>query len=156
MFFVPKMVLLEKLTGDVWANTVFPASFEGFCSCFVSPFFLILAFCFVGFSCFGFLIYFFLLLFHTSSFYVLVTVSVVLGFLGFIMCYLLDLCFGFWFWFFFWGFKGQVRWPKGPPHLALNPPYLLYFVWFVLFLFVIFLQGLRVKWGCPKGDLTWP
>ena len=24
--------------------------------------------------------------------------------------------------FFFGGFKGQVRWPKGPPHLALNPP----------------------------------
>ena len=22
---------------------------------------------------------------------------------------------------FFGGFKGQVRWPKGPPHLALNP-----------------------------------
>ena len=30
---------------------------------------------------------------------------------------------------FFGGFKGQVRWPKGPPHLALNPPYFL----FVLF-----------------------
>ena len=25
---------------------------------------------------------------------------------------------------FFGGFKGQVRWPEGPPHLALNPPYL--------------------------------
>ena len=24
---------------------------------------------------------------------------------------------------FFWRVKGQVRWPKGPPHLALNPPY---------------------------------
>ena len=29
----------------------------------------------------------------------------------------------FWF-FFFWGFKGQVRWPFGPPHLALNPLYI--------------------------------
>ena len=29
------------------------------------------------------------------------------------------LCFG--------GFKVQVRWPKGPPHLAINPPYFLYF-----------------------------
>ena len=27
------------------------------------------------------------------------------------------------FFCFFGGFKGQVRWPKGPPHLALNPPY---------------------------------
>ena len=46
----------------------------------------------------------------------------------------------FWFlffWFFvvfFGGFKGQVRWPKGPPHLALNPPYSFVFVFF-LFLF---------------------
>ena len=41
---------------------------------------------------------------------------------------------------FFGGFKGQVRWPKGPPHLALNPPYffgcfLFCFVWFCLVLF---------------------
>ena len=40
------------------------------------------------------------------------------------------LCVVFWIYFcfgflslFFGGFKGQVRWPKGPPHLALNPPY---------------------------------
>ena len=26
--------------------------------------------------------------------------------------------------FVFGGFKGQVRWPEGPPHLALNLPYL--------------------------------
>ena len=39
------------------------------------------------------LLYFFLLLFHKSSFYVLVIVSVVLGFLGFVMCYLLDVFF---------------------------------------------------------------
>ena len=36
--------------------------------------------------------------------------------------------------FLFGGFKGQVRWPKGPPHLALNPPYL--FVFFVAFCFL--------------------
>ena len=35
---------------------------------------------------------------------------------------------------FFGGFKGHVRWPEGPPHLALNPPYLF----FVLFLFCFF------------------
>ena len=34
---------------------------------------------------------------------------------------------------FFGGFKGQVRWPKGPPHLALNPPY-FYFFCFCFFL----------------------
>ena len=39
----------------------------------------------------------------------------------------------FWLYFVFGGFKGQVRWPKGPPHLALNPPYLL----FIFFLFFV-------------------
>ena len=63
----------------------------------------------------------------------------------------------FWFfvfWFFLGGFKGQVRWPEGPPHLALNPPYLLFvfccfccFCFFVLFFF----EGLRVRWGGPKN-----
>ena len=76
--------------------------------------------------------------------------------------------------FFVGGFKGQVRWPKGPPHLALNPPYFFCFVFAVVFLvffffffflvllFVFFvfwcflLEGLRVRWGGPKGHLTWP
>ena len=60
--------------------------------------------------------------------------------------------------FFVGGFKGQVRWPKGPPHLALNPPYFFFcfcFLFFVLF-FLIFLEGLRVRWGGPLGHLTWP
>ena len=115
------------------------------------------AFGFVGFACFCFLLYFLLLLFPISSFYVLVLVCVVVGFLGFIVCYLLDLFsflffevkgrvrwlgpslfvfFCFWFVliiivlffgfvFLIWltGFKGQVRLPKGRPHLAPNPPY---------------------------------
>ena len=46
----------------------------------------------------------------------------------FVLCFVFFVCFG--------GFKGQVRWPKGPPHLALNPPYLFFF-FFVLF-FVLF------------------
>ena len=46
--------------------------------------------------------------------------------------------FSFCFVFCFGGFKGQVRWPKGPPHLALNPPYLLFFVFFGLLLFLSF------------------
>ena len=44
---------------------------------------------------------------------------------------------------FFGGFKGQVRWPKGPPHLALNPPYFMCFCFcFVspLFCFLFFLN----------------
>ena len=68
---------------------------------------------------------------------------------------------------FFGGFKGQVRWPFGPPHLALNPPYFIFWVFFVfcfsfVFFFVfccflfVFFEGLRVRWGGPKGHLTWP
>ena len=43
------------------------------------------------------------------------------------------------------GFKGQVRWPKGPPHLTLNPPCFLGFV-FVVFVF----------FGGVKGQVRWP
>ena len=63
------------------------------------------------------------------------------------------LCLGFCAFFlnFFWGggggfllfvggFKGQVRWPKGPPYLALNPPYFLFclFVFLLCLFFVLF------------------
>ena len=48
-----------------------------------------LAFPFVGFVFVCFLLYFFLLLSDKSSCCVLVFVSVVLGFIGFVMCYLL-------------------------------------------------------------------
>ena len=44
-------------------------------------------------------------------------------------------CFLDFFLFFVGGFKGQVRWPKGPPHLALNPP--LYFIIFYLVCFFL-------------------
>ena len=49
---------------------------------------------------------------------------------------------------FFGGLKGQVRWPKGPPHLALNPPYLFIFV----FVFFWFLSLLLIEKPCfpPK------
>ena len=53
---------------------------------------------------------------------------------------------------FFGGFKGQVRWPKGPPHLALNHPYLFIYV-FVFF--VPFLSLLLIKKPCfpPKKGI---
>ena len=38
---------------------------------------------------------------------------------------------------FFGGFKGQVRWPKGPPHLALNPPHFIYFCFFCFLVFAL-------------------
>ena len=41
---------------------------------------------------------------------------------------------------------GQVRWPKGPPHLALNPPYL--FLLFFLFCFFCFFGCLIHKKPC--------
>ena len=44
----------------------------------------------------------------------------------FLVCFF----FLFLFCFCFGGFKGQVRWPKGPPHLALNPPYILFLCFF--------------------------
>ena len=66
------------------------------------------------------------------------------------------ICFSFFVFLFFGGFKGQVRWPEGPPHLALNPP--CFFLFLFLFFFVLFvvLEGLGVRWGGPKGHLTWP
>ena len=80
-------------------------------------------------------------------------VCLVIGFVVvfFLFCFVCFFLFFFLFFFFvfFGGFKGQVRWPKGPPHLALNPPYFLVFVflfavfflfvfWFLFFLFFVF------------------
>ena len=73
--------------------------------------------------------------------------------------YFFSVClFFFVFWAYFRGFKSQVRWPEGPPHLALNPPYLFFvFLAFLFFcFFCVFLEGLRVRWGGPKGHLTCP
>ena len=53
---------------------------------------------------------------------------------------------------FFGGFKGQVRWPEGPPHLALNPPYLLFvFCCFFVFVFcfVSFFEGFYLALNPP-------
>ena len=61
-------------------------------------------------------------------------------------------CLFFCFCVFFGGFKGQVRWPEGPPHLALNPPYFFFFLcffFFCFFCFVFFVFCWRVFW--PEG-----
>ena len=60
----------------------------------------------------------------------------------------------FFFGFFFWRVKGQVRWPKGPPHLALNPPYLF----LLLFCFVFCFWFFVLFFGCliQKKNLVFP
>ena len=51
---------------------------------------------------------------------------------------------------FFGGFKGQVRWPEGPPHLALNPPF-LFLLFFVLFCFFWFFNTKKTLFFLRKG-----
>ena len=72
-----------------------------------------------------------------------------LVFLVFFLVFFMFCCFSF----LFGGFKGHVRWPKGPPHLTLNPPYFFGFCFvFVFFVsFLVFFGGLK-----GKGHLTWP
>ena len=62
-------------------------------------------------------------------------VCFVLGFVVGCCCFFLCFLFFLFLFVFFGGFKGHVRWPEGPPHLALNPPY---FISFCLFSFVLF------------------
>ena len=60
---------------------------------------------------------------------------------SFFSFFCLFVCFLFLLFVFFLlgGFKGQVRWPEGPPHLALNPPYCFFgFFCFLAFPFFAF------------------
>ena len=105
-----------------------------FCFCFVC-FVIGFVFCFV--FCFVFVLFLFYFCFVFFSFFLF-------------------------FLFFFGGFKGQVRWPKGPPHLALNPPYFLIFVFRLLFflffccLFLLVFVFLFCFFGGFKGQVRWP
>ena len=97
-----------------------------FCVAFVSVLFALFLFCCwivlgVG-SCFVFLL--FLLCFFLFVVFVF-----------FVSCFFFVFC----FFFLFGGFKGQVRWPKGSHHLALNPPYVFCFECFCFF-FLAFLS----------------
>ena len=69
-------------------------------------------------------------------------------FFGFFGCFFFVFC-------FFWRVKGQVRWPKGPPHLALNPPYLFLLLFCFVFLSLVFCF---VFFGCliQKKSLVFP
>ena len=76
----------------------------------------------------------------------LITEKLIFEYFLFFSCLFFDFFFSFlFFWvllFFllcsFGGFKGHVRWPEGPPHLALNPPYLFFCFCFVFVLFCFF------------------
>ena len=76
-------------------------------------------------------------------------------FLVFLVCFFVVFCFFVSFWLFWGGFKGQVRWPEGPPQLALNPPYLLFvfccFCCFCCFCFLCFFGGFKGQVMWPKG-----
>ena len=78
---------------------------------------------------------------------------VFVSFLGFFLfVFFLFYVFLFLFCFLLGGFKGQVRWPEGPPHLALNRPYLL----FVFVVLVVFCCFVFVFFGGFKGQVRWP
>ena len=72
----------------------------------------------------------------------------------FFFCFLfVFFCFFYFLGFFFGGgggFKGQVRWPEGPPHLALNPPYCCFLFFFVLS-FLCFLIQKKPCFPLEKG-----
>ena len=72
-------------------------------------------------------------------------------FLRMFYIFLFFFCFLGFLWFFVEGFKGQVRWPVGPPHLALNPPYLFLFCFFVFFVFFVCFSFFVV---CPFPQLV--
>ena len=108
----------------VWMVWVF---FSVFCFCFsfvrvgfvLFVLFLLLD-CFWCCFCFDFVFVFCYFCFFIMFFFFVIFVFWALNhpcFLVFVV-----LCFVFWR---VWGFKGQVRWPKGPPHLALNLSYFL-------------------------------
>ena len=121
-----------------------------------------------GLGAFVFLVFCFSLLVLVLFLFVCFVIGfvVVLILFCFFFCFFCFFCFCFCC--FIGGFKGQVRWPKGPPHLALYPSYLLVLVFCLLLLFFclfyfglcfflfLFLEGWRVRLGGPKGHLTWP
>ena len=74
----------------------------------------------VSCCCFSFVYFFCFVLFCCWIVFGVVLVFLFFYFLLFIFCFFVVFLFG--------GFQGQVRWPKGPAHLALNPPFFVCFV----------------------------
>ena len=87
----------------------------------------------------------------------LITEKLIFWYFCVFYCFFFFFCFflGIFLCLFFGGFTGQVRWPEGPPRLALNPP-CLFFCCFLFLFCLFFWEGLRVRWGGPKGHLAWP
>ena len=149
VFLVHQLVAFQELKGDVKNTHNFLHVLEVFGCWFLNPFFLFLPLCFFELSSFGFLFSDFCFrcccfINHVSMLWLLL--HVVLGFCCFRSFFSCGFCFVFWYCLcVFWGFKGQVRWPQGPPHLTLNPPYLFWFLlfcffWGGVFLFCVFVR----------------
>ena len=114
----------------VFVFLVFLVFVFGICFAFVSVLFALFWFC-----CW--------IVFGVGSWFVFVFVFL------FVLSVFCSCLFFFLLFCFFWRFKGQVRWPEGPPHLALNPPYFLFL--FFLFCFLLF-----CFFGGFKGQVRWP
>ena len=147
---VLKMLVVSQFWGLLWGGLfLFILGFEGLgvfvllvfvfvvCVAFVSV--CLLCFCFVvGLFLVLVLVLLLFLFFLSLLFFVLVFVLFCFFFVVLFFC-----C------FVFWRVKGQVRWPKGPPHLALNPPYFRFFCFF-FFAFLSLLYNRQKTCFPPK------
>ena len=88
VFLCQNMVFVWKVHWWFWKTTIFLQVLELFCSCFVSPFFLILPFGFVGYYCFCFFFACFCCCFISQVSIIWFLFLFFGGFLGFVMCYL--------------------------------------------------------------------
>ena len=127
---VLKMLVFSQflgLSGVAYCCSSGFGRFRCFCvSCVCFSFLFCFCYCFVCFVI-GFVV--------GCCCFVFLCLFVFFFFLFFFFCVFCVFC--FFVFCFFGGFKGQVRWPKGPPHLALNPPYFIsFFVFFFLFCFL--------------------
>ena len=75
---------------------------------------------------------------------------------AFFSCFFWFFLFALFFWCFFWRVYGSGEVARRATSLSPKPSlFLFFFVFFVLF-FEFFFEGLWVRWGGPKGHLTWP
>ena len=82
---------------------------------------------------------------QTGRKFSLITEKLIFQYFLFFLVFFSFFLFLFFFWFVFFvflfgGFKGHVRWPEGPPHLALNPPYLIFLFLFCFWFFCFFVS----------------